>query len=354
MRRKHQAGFTFLEVLIATAVTVIVVMVSLAALSGFQRTSERVTLSSNTQENLRAGMNYIVRDLVLTGEGLPTAGISIPNGANIPVNRPGPPGANYTFPLTYTAIPAIPPGAGMGANVLEPSDMVTVMYADNTIPLNQNLINDPNPPATNPPTLPCTGSIDPAGASVTFDVNCTNLSNGTTVVQTGDLIMFSNAVGDALVMVTAVAGQTLRFDAGDPYNLNQRNDPGGTMLQIQVPPGSGNYPPTTATRVLMVTYYLDNTGTDPRLMREVNFNAPQVVAEGIEDLQASYNYIDGVNNPTDQKAPPPGDSPNQTEEVNLFLAARSLQQFSLTKQYLRNNLVTQVSLRGMAYFNRYN
>jgi hypothetical protein len=51
--------------------------------------------------------------------------------------------------------------------------------------------------------------------------------------------------------------------------------------------------------------------------------------------------------------PPAADSPNQIEYVNLFLAARSLRTFSLNKQYVRNNLVTRVSLRGMSYFNRY-
>ena len=113
-------------------------VVSLSILTEFQHTSEGIVLASGTQENLRAGMNYIVRDLVLTGVGLPTGGIPIPSGAGVPVNRPGPAGANYTFPITYTVLPAITPGAGMGANVLEPGDMVW-SCADNSIQLNQNI-----------------------------------------------------------------------------------------------------------------------------------------------------------------------------------------------------------------------
>lgn len=350
MKLKPSAGFSLVELLVAVVITVIVVVVSLSALDDFQHTSEGIVLASGTQENLRAGMNYIVRDLVLTGEGLPTGGISIPSGGGVAVNRPGP-GA-LTFPIAYTAVPAIIPGAGLGANVLRPSDIVTVMYADNTIPLNQNLINTPTPPAGDPV---CNGAIDPLGASVTFDANCTNISNGTNVVHPGDLILFSNAQGDAMEEVTSVAGQALSFAAGDAFKLNQRNDPSGTMYQIQSPAGSGNYPPTSATRVVMVTYYLDNSNpADPRLMRQINFDPPEAVSEGIEDLQISYDFVDGAGNPTDQKVPPAGDSPNQIEDANLFLAGRSLQQFSWTKQYFRNNLVTQVSLRGMAYFNRYN
>jgi prepilin-type N-terminal cleavage/methylation domain-containing protein len=352
MTAKRSTGFTIIELIVALAITLVVAAVALSALVDFERTSEGIVLAANTQENLRAGMNYIVRDILLTGEGLPTGGIAIPNGAGVAINRPGPPAAGYTFPLTYTSIPAITPGAAMGANVVEPSDMITVMYADNSIPLSQNLINDPAPPAGDPV---CNGAIDPAGASVTFDINCTNISNGVMVIHPGDLILFSNAQGNALEEVTTVAGQKLNFAANDAFNLNQRNDPSGTMHQIQAPAGSGNYPPTTATRVVMVTYYIDNSiANDPRLMREVNFGTPEPLAEDVEDLQASYDFIDGVTNPTDLKVPLPGDSPNQAEDVNLFLAARSSQQFSWNNQYFRNNLVTQVSLRGMAYFNRYN
>jgi len=46
----------------------------------------------------------------------------------------------------------------------------------------------------------------------------------------------------------------------------------------------------------MITYYLDAT-TDPRhptLMRAVNFNTPQPVAETLENLQFSYNFADGT------------------------------------------------------------
>jgi prepilin-type N-terminal cleavage/methylation domain-containing protein len=351
---KRSAGFSLIEMLVAIAITAIVIAVSLAILNEGQRTSEGISLSSNTLQNLRAGMNYLVRDLVLAGEGLPTGGIPIPNGSGTPVNRPGPTGSNYTFPNTYTAIPVLTTGGGKGPNVLRPTDMVTVIYADNTLPLNQNLINDPNPPVTTPPTTPCNGSIDSNGASVTFDINCTNISTGTTRIQPGDLIMFSNSNGNALASVTSVAGQKLNFAASDPFNLNQRTDSSGTMKQIQAPPSSGNYPPTTATRVVMLTYYLDNSDPqNPRLMRQLNFNAALAVSEGIEDLQVSYDFVDGATNPSDQKDPPAGNSPNQIQNANLFLAGRSLYRSTWTKQYFRNNLVTQVAPRSLKFFNRY-
>jgi hypothetical protein len=334
-------------------ITLLVVAGTLAMLDQGQHTSEGIALSSNTLQNLRAGMNYLSRDVVLAGQGLPTGGVSIPNGSGVPVNRPGPTGTTYTFgtsPNFFTAIPAVTTGGGLGPNVLRPSDMITVMYTDNSLTLNQNVINDPGG------TPPCSGSIDPNGAFVTFDINCTPLGAGPggQNIQAGDLIMFSNAQGNALAAVTTIAGQTLNFATGDPYNLNQRTDPSGTMKQIQVPRGSGTYPPTTATRLLMLTYYLDNTQPEnPRLMRRVNFNLPSAVSEDIEDLQISYDFVDGNGNPSDLKDPPANDSPNQIQNVNLFIAGRSSYPFSQTNQYYRNNLITQVAPRSLVFFNRY-
>lgn len=348
---KRDTGFSLIELLVAMTITLIVVAGTLAMLDQAQRTSEGISLSSNTLQNLRAGMNFLTRDLVLAGQGLPTGGISIPNGSGTPVNRPGPTALTFgAAPNFFTAIPVVTTGGGLGPNVLRQSDLITVMYADNSLTLNLNVINDPTG------TPPCNGSIDPNGAFVTFDINCTPLgaAPGQQNIQAGDLIMFSNAQGNALEVVTTIAGQTLNFATGDPYSLNQRTDPSGTMQQIQVPPGSGNYPPTTATRISMVTYYLDNSDpANPRLMRQVSFNPALAVAEDIEDLQASYDFVDGATNPTDQKDPPAGVSANQIQNVNVFLAGRSSYPFSKTGQYYRNNLATKVSPRSLVFFNRY-
>jgi prepilin-type N-terminal cleavage/methylation domain-containing protein len=363
---KRNAGFSLIELLVAMAITVIIILVSLDALTQAEHAAEGVTLMSNMTENLRAGMNYISRDLVLAGTGVPTGGISIPNGSGVPINRPGPVGMP-AFPLTYTAIPAVTPGAALGPNVLGPTDIVTIMYADNlafpplNVPLSGNAINDPAPPPTTPPTTPCNGAISITGAFVTFDAACVNIALGNGGIAPGDLIMFSNAQGNTIETVTSVAGQTVNFATGaaDPYNLNGRtaSDANGTILELQAPVGT--YPPTTATRIWMVTYYLDTTLPNlPRLMRRVNFRPAGPVAETIEQFQISYNFVTAGAVPcgapcSNQKIPPAGLTANQMESANLFLAARSDQPFSWTKLYFRDNLVTQVSLRGLAFFNNY-
>ena len=75
---KRQAGFTLIEVLVATAIMMIIAGSVYAALTNAIRTTEGVALLADTQENLRAGMNYVVRDIVQAGEGIPQGGIPIP------------------------------------------------------------------------------------------------------------------------------------------------------------------------------------------------------------------------------------------------------------------------------------
>ena len=48
----------------------------------------------------------------------------------------------------------------------------------------------------------------------------------------------------------------------------------------------------------MYTYYVDPNNGIPRLMRQYNFNTPQALAGVVEDLQLSYDLVDGTVNPT--------------------------------------------------------
>ena len=353
---KRNAGFSLVELLVAVAITIVIVAISLDALTQAQRASEGISLMSNMTENLRAGMDQMEHDLVMAGSGIPIGGISIPNGGGPAINEPA--AAAATFPLGWTALPPVTPRQGQGPLISGAvnSDAVTVIYADNQtfgplnppVPLNANFINDP---AAVAPNQPCAGTIGASGLSATFDANCVVFNVGNGAIATGNLIMFSNAQGNTLEYVTSIAGQTMNFAAGDPYGLNNRTDPSGTIFQLQS--GPGQYPPTTATRIWMVTYYLDNTNAaGPRLMRQVNFYPAQPVAESIEALWITYNFVNTLACGaacTNQGMPPAGLTANQMMSANLFLGARSDKAFSWTKQVFRNNLASQVSLRGLAF-----
>ena len=376
---KKKSGFTLVELIIGMAVTMVALAAAVMMFRDSTKANTNVTQASDMSDNMRAGLNLIVQDLIQTGTGIPTGGISIPNtinaaGCNIgkPVNRP-PAVLNLTFQGPNSAnkgcnviLPAIEPGNGLGPVVTSPdgtsgptTDIITVLYADNTLALDQKPINGPTCPK---------GAIAADGSSVTFDPTCVTIGAASIPVNPGDLLMIYNGNNSngILQTVSSVSGPTLTFNAGDAFNLNGRtaSEASGTILTLQnltAGKPNGTYPGTSCTRVWMITYFLDATADPkhPMLMRAVNFNTPQPVAETLENLQFTYNFADGttpapVNQFTVPTVPAPGgDNENQIRSVNVYLGARSTTTAATTGKYVRTNLATQVALRSMAYFNTY-
>jgi type II secretory pathway pseudopilin PulG len=378
---KREAGFSLMELLVATAVMLVIVGALMRTLSDATYANEGVTLLANSQENLRAAMNYMVKDIIEAGEGLPQGGITIPNAATVAnptpaiasiINRPGPVGGPATFPPSYITLPAVTDGYRQGplavtpnpnvpgATLLgSPTDFITLVYADTTILDAANNTLDSNPvylaPTAGPPANPgCGGKIAADGSSVTFDKACITLPTDNTQITGGDLIMFTNAQGTTLQTVSSSVGQVVNFLPNDAFGLNATGQPSGTILNIQngVASPGGPYPPTTCTRIWMVTYFLNTANPlRPMLMREINFQPAQPVAEVIEDLSISYDINGGL--PSFGGPIVPTYSPNSIRKVNLSLGSRSDSAFSQNQAYFRNNLQTQVSVRSLAFFSDY-
>jgi prepilin-type N-terminal cleavage/methylation domain-containing protein len=361
---KKQTGFTLIEFMVAMGISLVALAATMLAFKDATNTNQSVTLKSDLSDNLRAGVNLIEQDLIEAGTGIPTGGIPVPytpgpasclGSGGAPINRPNLTGG-LTFPICNVSLNAIEPGSLLGPPITSPdsasggnTDLITMLYADNTLALNTRMINEPAIGAN--PGCPA-GSITSNGQVVAFDSTCITFSPTGVQINPGDLIMFTNTKGNAIQEVTSVSGQTLRFASGDGLNLNGRTDPQGTMTQLEV---GGLFPPTTATRIWMITYYLDNV-TDPlhvRLIRRVNWNPGQPVGETIENLQFKYNFVDGVTNPSGQINIPTGLSESQIRSVDVILGARSTNPWGQNHTYLRSNFMTQVSLRSMAYVNRY-
>ena len=333
---RRDAGFSITEALIATVLSSAVIGSALHAFGEGMALADTSRVISETNQSLQAGMSLMVRDFIQTGQGIPTGGIPLPRGAgSTPVNRPGP--VAMTFPTTWTNVPAISPGPSLGPAVLGiPTDLVTLLHADATLPLNSRPL----------------AALAPNGASMTVDP-ATNIQ-GPNGLKEGDLILFSNANGNALQMITLTNGtQTVYFEVGDPLTLNQPAAAQGNLLSLQSSPGV--FPPTTATRVVMISYYVDIVTEPalPRLVRQVNAGPRLAVSLGVENLQYSYDLVDGTVNPTNVPEPPPGNSPNQIRKANLFMSARSLDLQPKTGQFFRNSMVTEVGLRSLSFVDRY-
>jgi hypothetical protein len=335
---KSEHGFTVTEVLVASTLALIVLAGTMGSLNDALGLNEKTNLMADLGQNLRVGLNLVVRDFVNAGWGIPTGGLPIPTGAGAaPVIRPGPPGTNYTFNGMLT-LSAVNSGEDLGpVSNGQPTDMVNILYADNLLTMNQKPLD----------------TIGVFGTVVRLTVNmATPISDVPNSLRAGDLIALSNAIGNTLMYVTAVNGQGVSCDIGDPLNLNQPNAPQGSVTRLT---GNGTFPPTTATRVWLVTYYLD-TATDatmPRLIRRVNDRRGEPVALVLENLQLSYDLVDGVTNPTFVKTPAPPNSPNQIRKVNIMLSGRSSERVRNTSDFLRRSLNTQVSLRSLAFIDRY-
>ena len=60
---KRENGFSLIELMVAIAITVTIVGGAMTALYQAQKSTQIVASQANTQDNLRAGMHFIVRDL---------------------------------------------------------------------------------------------------------------------------------------------------------------------------------------------------------------------------------------------------------------------------------------------------
>ena len=361
------AGFTLIELLIASGIVLAVMGGTLSVLNDGYRMAESATSRIDLTNNLRISVDLLVRDLIQVGQGMPTGRtVQVPNGDDaLPIQRPHPQGSGCTqWPAGTAAVPAVTPGPGCGP-VLNgvATSMVTTLAVDTTLDA---------APVWSFDVAGHTATVSlPAQAAGGMDISV----GGPGDVRVGDLMMFGKGSGSALVYVTAVNGaQTFTFAGGDPMNLNQFAPAlNGTVDDLATTaPTTANS--STVSRIRMITYYLDNTldPTTPRLIRHMNWGDPnlainrrgQTVAFAIENLQFTYDMLDGVTNPSNVRmvaadlttagacAPNPC-STNQIRKVNVFVAGRSMDQFSGTKRFFRNSLNTQVSLRSLALVDRY-
>ena len=144
---KGDGGFSLVELMVATFVTMVVLATTLGALNDGIRAADTAGLVAEMQHNSRTGLNMMTRDLMQAGQGIPIGGIPIPSGAGaLPINRPGP-SVSMTFPTTWVQLPAVSTGQALGPDIQgRATDMITILYADSTLPLNENpLANHPCP-----------------------------------------------------------------------------------------------------------------------------------------------------------------------------------------------------------------
>jgi hypothetical protein len=88
-------------------------------------------------------------------------------------------------------------------------------------------------------------------------------------------------------------------------------------------------------------------------VRQVNAGQQLAISLGAENLQISFDLVDGVTNPSNVDTPPAANSPHQIRKVNLFLSARSIDRSPRTHDFFRNSIATQIGLRSLSFVDRY-
>ena len=369
---RGERGFTLVEIMITLAITLLIMAGTMRAVSDAMRSSELAQATTSMNQGLRTAMDIMVRDMLQIGQGLPSGRtVDIPNGTGATAVRiPGPPlspDVTRTLPSGTTELTAIIPGTGIGPTVNGvATDVISFILADGAF-LSTVSDYDVN--------LTALGST-----SMTVDPSVDITNGGADDLHAGDLIMLMKGTSTTLVQVTGVTNQTATFGSPDSLNLNQSGAALGNLAAhrntapAESCSGTGCFVPSTATRIRMVTYYIDSK-TDParpRLVRRVNNghettynnNLGTALAFDVENLQISYDLVDGVNNPSNVKfsaadiagtgaCSPDPCSPNQIRKINVTLSGRSRIAMRQTKQFLRNTLATQVSLRSMSFVDRY-
>jgi type II secretory pathway pseudopilin PulG len=364
-------GFSLVELLVAMGLFTMVMGITLSGLSSVMKSNELVMTISAINNSVRGGLDLMVRDMLQVGSGLPSShAVGVPNGVGSePILIPGPPGEALEW--TASLLPAVMPRAGAGPTIDGiATDVVTVLMADNAF-LDELLT-----------------AVTGTTVTVAADADgLPDIEDGPDRVLPGQLMMIKKGSVTTLVQVTAVDpdARILTFAAGDSLNLNQPGAANGSLaaLILQEPLDDLDTPlvdeaaaGTTISRVRMITYYLDADADPmhPRLVRRINNGDPfefdntlgTAVAIDAVDLQFTYDISNGQGNPggvemngDDMNTTGGGCDPlacgrTQIRKVNLRLTSRAPNQNSLTSGFIRNTLESQISLRAMAFVDRYN
>lgn len=362
-------GFSITELLVSMAVSLVLAGSAIGTFKNGLAVNDSAAQLSDTNQNLRAGTNQLIRDIMQAGRIIGTEGIPMPTGNATAFSRPGP--SALTFSLIADAdttlnLPSITTGYQLGPRINGTStDIITIMTVDEFMPVIST------PPAVSGSPTPIEGTIAPNGQSVTLPLNSLWLTgdtvNDSAKMQVGDLVLVKNALGTALQTITSMDSTHIYFGNNlDWFHFNQFSASQVPIILIKQTPTTtsvwGTNDKTSLFRAMMITYYVDNTTTpgSPRLMRQVNHYTPQALAGIVEDLDVTYDLVDGINNPTNITSLPFTDAvagvtynSNQIRKVNLHLGVRSETISKPAQDYVRNHISTSVGVRSLASVARY-
>ncbi|MGA3306906.1 MAG: prepilin-type N-terminal cleavage/methylation domain-containing protein, partial [Stellaceae bacterium] len=219
MRKQNtQPGFSLLELMIAMSVGLIVLGAATSLFKTGMNATFVVSQRAETQQNMRAAIDMMNKDISLAGAGI-TGGIQLPIGGGGGTSKYGcdQTGTCYvtgnSYPNTnylYGIVPGYLNGVQGGASVPSApapavNDSITSIYCDYNFPLFEYNVTAINATGTlitvaaNPVYTPAPVAINSPGG-----------------IQVGDLIYLNNSLGSAVGEVTSLTATTISFANLDP------------------------------------------------------------------------------------------------------------------------------------------
>ena len=374
---KSQRGFSLLELLIASALGVSAILVMMTLFENGMVTAQKVTQRAEVQQNLRAGIQLMTKDISLAGAGLPSGGLQLSSGglSKFACNQAGtcyltsdtyPNSSSGTANYMYAIEPGYGTGVQGGATITAaPSatnSSITVAYCDYNFLLEPGNFTFAFPNST-------TASVTVVNAGVT--PNSILAPGGLNV---GDLLLFivatpgngSSATGTSMVQNAAVVaeitglpagGASIDFVAADPLNFNFTSGTNNLAAVAAAAGGAGAQ--VSVCRLEVVSYFIQvpptgGTVQTPRLMRQVNGLTAVPVADNIINLQFTYDVINtvaGTMSANQQNPIAAGLSPSLIQKVNIWIMGAALTPEGNRSQGLY--LATSVATRNMSFCNSF-
>jgi prepilin-type N-terminal cleavage/methylation domain-containing protein len=332
---RSERGFSLIEIMTAMAITMVVLSLTFKTFSDALKVDDAMKLMTEVDQNLQSASTYMVKDMVDTARNWPSGGIPLPSGTGaVAVVRPGTAAdAAAGYPSGATALLPLMPGDGLGPTVgSTATDTITVCYMDGILGV------------MNVTSLTKTSNTVTMVLASTVTMN-TRPEN---TIAVGDLFYIVNGSNRVLQRVTSLNAttKTLTFDmTPDAMKINQPNAASGNPTALL------GLPDNRTQRVMMVTYYIDNTTGTPMLMRQSNTTTPVAVALGITNLQVSYNAVTGTGTGSTALTNTifgDGYTPSVIDQGLLALSARSDRVLRLSNRYISNDMVTQVGFRSLS------
>jgi prepilin-type N-terminal cleavage/methylation domain-containing protein len=370
---KRQSGYSLLEMTVSIALGSVVlaaaVQIYIQGVNATWTTTQRAEL----QQDFRAASNILTKDLSLAGAGLtPGAAIALPS-TSTPVYGCDQSGTCYinggsvAYPkqgstaYLYGLLPGYDDGPILLA-VQGATDVVTTVYADSTFYLDCYT-------ATITSTTTVSFTLNAASSNCTAGSNTIQAVNDSAAgLVAGDLVLFTFGSTNVVAEVTtaATSGGVATFATGDALKFNQ-----AAAVNYSLASQYNSHTPVTGygTRIDVISYYIDNSPSPPRLMRQVSGHTPVPVAENVVYLKFTYDLFNTSTDTPAVACSNPGAAsdgcsgtstgllPNAITKINVANMAidstLNSSQFGQANGYQRMDLQTSICARNLTYVNNY-